>query len=669
MKMNYPIDGRCKKVMAALERSTDRYITIQDLSRQVGQSRRSTQYDICKLNNIFDLVHIPHIESRRNKGVKLLPEHLEWWHSLVKQGRDRAEYVYTQEERIAFLICKLISCSPSEKVWTVEKFSEKLSVNRSTILWDMRQARDKLADYKISLEFSNDRGYSICGNELANRSVFLYYISMLYPLIREGIITNFTGPKYCSILKTLRQIENDLDVHFQQGVLEKTAIICQYLGSNGLKAELQIENAAEIAKTREYDAVSKFFPALQECDRLYISIQLLGGRIRDIYTVPPENLSVYRNYAMILIRCFENLVNMEIKNKNQLVYNLARHLSRSFYRYKYGLTDSCVLESEITTKSKELFALVKMAVQEFSRIIGYPINDSEITFLTIHFGAHFRRNRFNAGKVRAILVVSKDEDAEPLKNQIELEFPMLNLVEIMPPSQLMVQEKDSFDIVISTQLLKYNGLYVYISNQFDNHDKQKIVELYVNFRTLNLEKTGNDIFQRIQPYIPKEYQSRVLEEIQNSFFDTAPNLLQLLDRQNIQCIDRIDNWRDAITEAVMPLIENGSVLTEYIDDLILYTELYGAFTYLGNYACLVHAKNNGNIKRSGISLLVVRDGVRFQDGKKINILVTVASVDQREHLKVLQEAVKLCDSEQKVKEIMKCRTGTEVFEKLKKMIP
>lgn len=660
--MNYTIDSRCRNVMLALTKSTD-YITIEALSQELGQSRRNTQYDLYKLNGIFDLIDIPHIQSRRNKGVRLLPEHLEWWQGLLRKGGNCFNYVYTQEERVAFLICKTVLRGGG--MWTIERFSEALAVNRSTVIWDMKLARERLADYKVGLDFSGQGGCSANGGELARRSVFMYYLSLLYPLIRDGILSDFTGEPYRTSLEKLRQIESELSIHFQEGTLDKIAILCPHLNSGD--AGFQIDNAEEIVKTREYACVKKYYPHLPECEQLYLSVQLLGGRIRDIYAVPSGDLSVYRAHALELIRCFENLVNMEIENKDQLTYNLARHLSRAFYRYKYGLIDSCVLESEITTKSKELYELVRMAVQEFSRKIGYPINNSEVAFLTIHFGAHFRRNSFNTGKVRVLLVTAEEDEAAALAEQIEHEFPMLHLTGAIPSSQLMNQEKN-YDIVISTQLLKYNGLYVYVSRQLDNRDKQKIIELYVNFRTLNEESIGRDLFDRIKAYIPREYQGRVQEEIHRCFFGPVPNLMQLLDRESVQYTDQIANWRDAIAQAAMPLVENDSILPGYIDDLILYAELYGSFAYLGNRAYLVHAKDNGNIRRSGVSLLVVHDGVKFREGRAVHVLIVVASVNKNEHLKVLQEAVKLCDSEEKVEAMLKCRSGGEVYNAIKKII-
>ena len=105
--MNYTIDSRCRNVMLALTKSTD-FITIEALSRKLGQSRRNTQYDIYKLNGIFDLINITHIESRRNKGIKLLPNHNDRWQDLLQKNGNGFNYVFTQEERIAYLICKII---------------------------------------------------------------------------------------------------------------------------------------------------------------------------------------------------------------------------------------------------------------------------------------------------------------------------------------------------------------------------------------------------------------------------------------------------------------------------------------------------------------------------------------------------------------------------------
>ena len=69
--LRFFVDRRCIKILQILSERQD-YISIGQLADLLEQTRRQTQYDIYKINMIFDTVGLPPVETKKKKGVCLL---------------------------------------------------------------------------------------------------------------------------------------------------------------------------------------------------------------------------------------------------------------------------------------------------------------------------------------------------------------------------------------------------------------------------------------------------------------------------------------------------------------------------------------------------------------------------------------------------------------------
>jgi len=654
------LERRCRNLLDLLAKYDD-FTTIEIVSNQLGQSRRSTQYDIVKLNDVFNQAGLSPIDSRRNKGVRLLIEHKAWWDSFNYKEHGKINYIFTQEERVAFIICESILAN---KVIKIDEMADKLAVSRNTIFLDMKMVKEKLMDYNISFEYVSKSGYIVQGDGKITRSVFMYFLSYLYPLILDGILPHLRDEEIIDIKDRLTHIERELEVHYSPSTIDKIAIMIKCCDSN--IPFLMDAKEEGIFEKKAYHLVNKYFPEKKREDQAYITIQLLGARLRDGSSISNDKLPYYKEKAEILVDNFQRLIGIEIENKDLLVYNLAKHLNVSIYRYMYGLLDVCDIE-EIQNDTKEIFDLVNISAKELSKAIGYPINESEVAYLTLHVSAHMRRNNIDIGKIKILLVVKELGEGEKLKEKMNARLPMFQVIDIIHPPQLPDYEGE-YSVVISTQLLKYNGFYAYISNQLNNSDEKKVLEVYLRYRMISNQDLSEDLYTSIQKYIPKAYKATVKEEISKYFLKPIPNILQLLEEKNVQCIESISDWRDALAQASYPLLENGSITSSYIDSMITNVELYGCYTYFGNGVYLAHAQSNHNVCKSGVSVLTIKKAVRFSEEHFVKLLIVIASTDKNEHFSVLKETVRLCNEEKKVNRMLASKDEKALYQTIKSIV-
>lgn len=129
-------------------------------------------------------------------------------------------------------------------------------------------------------------------------------------------------------------------------------------------------------------------------------------------------------------------------------------------------------------------------------------------------------------------------------------------------------------------------------------------------------------------------------------------ILKLLRKQNIQIIDQVEGWQEAVTVSLAPLVEQNYVEQNYIQGVIEKTKKYGAYYVLKQGIALVHGEINSGVKTSQLAVTVLKTPVYFSLKKNpVRILIALAAVDSETHLEVIKEMVNLFRNEEMLNKI------------------
>lgn len=129
-------------------------------------------------------------------------------------------------------------------------------------------------------------------------------------------------------------------------------------------------------------------------------------------------------------------------------------------------------------------------------------------------------------------------------------------------------------------------------------------------------------------------------------------ILKLLKKNNIQIIDNVEGWQEAVTVSLMPLVEQNYVEYNYIQGVIEKTKKYGSYYVLKQGIALVHGEKNSEVKTSQLAVTVLKNPVYFSSKKyPVRILIALVAVDSETHLEVINEMVKLFRNEEMVNKI------------------
>ena len=122
------------------------------------------------------------------------------------------------------------------------------------------------------------------------------------------------------------------------------------------------------------------------------------------------------------------------------------------------------------------------------------------------------------------------------------------------------------------------------------------------------------------------------------------------DRISLQAsaVDKLD----AIRKAGELLVKSGCVLPEYVDGML--TRERSMSTSLGNGVAIPHGmdENRAQVLKTGISVLQLIEGVEWDEGEKVSLIIGIASSSD-EHVGVLSNLAEVVDDEASLAELLR----------------
>lgn len=118
-------------------------------------------------------------------------------------------------------------------------------------------------------------------------------------------------------------------------------------------------------------------------------------------------------------------------------------------------------------------------------------------------------------------------------------------------------------------------------------------------------------------------------------------LKDLVNKSRVCFHDRFNNWEDAVRASCEPLIQDGSITTEYVDAVIGCVKKYGPYIVLTPHVAMPHSQEKAaGVNHTAISFMKMKEPVIFEEGnpdKNAEVFFVLASSDHEEHLKNMEK--------------------------------
>ncbi len=128
--------------------------------------------------------------------------------------------------------------------------------------------------------------------------------------------------------------------------------------------------------------------------------------------------------------------------------------------------------------------------------------------------------------------------------------------------------------------------------------------------------------------------------------------MSILSKDRISLQASAVDKADAIRKVGELLVTTGCVLPEYVEGML--TREQSMSTSLGNGVAIPHGiyENRDHILKTGISVLQLTDGVDWDEGEKVFMVIGIAASSD-EHVGVLSSLADVIDNEENLAELLK----------------
>lgn len=642
------LDKRCLKILELLI-NRDSYVTLQEIYLLNNVSRRTIYYDLERINDFLVENSWEKITLERGKGIFLKSQTRQ---QLTQKMVDRnLTQVFSPNDRVQIIVCTILRRST---LILIEDLMDICKVSRNTVISDLKTAQDKLFGYNLELTYTVKKGYYIKGNVITKRAVFFlcfdhinkFYLRNDVQIAEQSIVDDYQ--------RRLHAIERELNYQFVYGVCYSLSVFFSTIGYRKDPLIFEQSLVLKIITTPEYQLIDKYFDEFSSFEKVYLTLHILGSRLQSLNLDFNDQLNgdVY-NLACDLVEEFERLVNVDFQKQKELEQALYYHLKNSIYRYKYGIIIGNPLLDDVKREYGYLFDVTKKASQFIQKELSLPIHDTEIAYLTLHFGGALNSQRKLSKKKKQILIICPNglSTANMLKAEISyLIQDDANIV--VTNSDNLEIGNDDYDVVISTIRSisgKFNN-FILVNPILSDIDRMQIMKkVYLSGKPQN---EFNDLVNIIKPYLKDNSLETVKEELYRFLNYRQLHKLSLEQKVNQartfmgnQDFIRIDprkiTWQEAIEGTAGILEAQGYVSNLYAKNIVRQLLKYGPYMFIGKGVCLAHSKISHGSLKLGLALTVYPQGIEFEKGKTAYLVFVMSAQDQTSHLKMLSDLIKL----------------------------
>lgn len=633
-------------------------VSLSDLRISLNLSRRTIFYTLSAINDALAKEGLDGIINIRNLGYllpndtlssleKLQSESLKFtnFNELLDHGRFSKQL--NKDDRYILIKWLLIS----RPTTSINKCNQFFDVSRNTTINDLKIISDKLPkDLRL---INTPAGKKIIGPEVVKRRWVFTNFMEIFNLVSDHL-TFKTDPKIEKQLKLLEKITGNTLV--DDAFRSLTLYIKWLLERITNYPNFQLQNSAQTDTSLALTWANSFLS-----DENVSSL----GEAKFLAEIINTQAFQHINWDNPLIKQLQPITQKMIQRFNQvsgtelpvsgskLSHDLLIHMVSTYYRAKYKIKYRNPSLNQIKQNYRESFEITRTAAQPFIDFTEQPLSDDELALITVYFSGAIRKLNLPIDSEDGVMVICSSGigTSQLLITQLRRRYPSVNFLGPFNSFQYENAPITNVRLIISTVKLtsrietarplitmpvmpsdtdwqRVEGWLVkvgLISEQaITSHPlitPDAIIDVISNYVRIvdypGLEKALKGYFNRLSPQPEK-----VLPTVFDNSFATY--------------IEQEVEWKNATWLAMNPLINNSSIEPSYVSKIIQLTEEHGDYMAIGKGIFLAHAAPNAGVNKLGFSYTLFKHPFYIGNShKQIKLIIGLAPIDQKKHLKVL----------------------------------
>lgn len=481
--------------------------------------------------------------------------------------------------------------------------------------------------------------------------------------------TKFTDESYSGLVIhiaiAIKRVREDKDIVMDKNELMALEITKEFVVASSI---------TKILETR--------FKVVIPIDEIgYITIHLLGSNV----SISKNNDVDWGTIEFITDNFIKNvgsILNIDLLMDKQLFDGLIQHIRPTIYRLKHNITLKNPLLKEIKQSLGKVFYAVKHSDYGIEEYAGNKLNDEEIGYLTLHFGAAIEReNGVNKRIINAIVVCATGVGTSKMVSSKIQSLFNINIIDTVSYNQVYdVIKNQAVDLIITTVPIKSNinnipcievspflseknineisaVLRKYDNGHINNNiSLEKIMELVSHSCTiLNNEKLAEELASYLS--LTNKFKKGVFQ----------PMLSDVLTNDFIKLNVDAENWEEAIRCGGGILKNNDVIEEKYIESMIDSVKALGPYIVIAPGIAMPHARPDESVKKIGMSLITLNKSINFgnKDNDPVSIVVCLCSVDHSSHLKALSQLATFLGDKEFINTVLNANNSSQITNYIK----
>lgn len=502
------LNKRQKDIIAILFENKS-WIKGKELAQLVGVSDRTIRSDIDVINKHFEEELI---ESNMRKGYLMNVDKYAHISSSMKE-----DIPQTPEQRCTYILQQLLIHKDGINLTFLQ---EDIYVSGYSIENDIKRVRNELKKYP-SLKLARVKNYIyLKGEEIDKRHLYkellaketqgnflnLNKVAMFYKdfdLIKAiDILIEVLKKYHYSIKETM----------FSMLILHVGISIERMMNYQFYKTET---NKVEIQETIEYQIAKEYYERLQEIMHIELyedEICLLALLILNKSgQYSPHHIQIKEDDINIddliyeLVTPIEKRLHIEFLNDEDFVSGMKMHLQGLIDRYNQNVIADNLFVQDIKKNYPLVFEMGVSVGKGLEELYHITINESEMGFIALHFGASYERLNLN-NKLRAVMIIPYDQNFSSLcQNKIETIFSerleIIDTLYIFEEAEVLSLNPDL--LITLTPLTHELDIMTIQVSMFINSDDESTI--FQAISKLEKKRFQNKFNQKISQLINPEY--------------------------------------------------------------------------------------------------------------------------------------------------------------------
>lgn len=595
---------RQRKILAILKQHKNN-ITSDEIARLVGVSSRTIRTEI---KNILPILkeNIAKINISTRKGYSLEINNYEKFINILDEHITKT---LDSEARVNYIIQQLLNAALKNQSIKQQDLADELFIGLSTLKANLKEVKEKLKKYNLDIINYKNQGMQIKGNEAQIRYCISEYI------FRDNLKTDdfyqhlFAEYKLNNIHNILIRVLTSYELVLTDTSLKNLLVHVLIAIKRATKEHnvmYTLRESKKIEQHKEFLIATSIFEEIYNqlhidvaTSEIYYLAQHLIASKKYMEIANEETSNYIENLVIEMLQRVNTIVNINFLQDDNLIKWLKIHLESVIPRIRFQMNIRNDILDVIKNEYPLAFQIGVIASKVIEEKEHLTIDENEIGYIAVHFGAALTRMDIKADKITKSAIVvcgSGIGTAVLLKAKLKEYFKdLIHIVNILPGYQLKENDLNGVDLVFTTIPLPH------LSN-------------------LSTEKTEKII------HIKNLLNNEEIHLIQQKFFknsDISKTNIKKFFRKDCFITNKQFNTKEEILTYLTKKLENSGLIDKETSTSIFERESASP-TEIGNLVAIPHPMVN-NTAISSISVLVLDKPIIWVDHHvQVIFLISIA---------------------------------------------